>query len=445
MKIKKLLFIALALCSTQAFAVDGYLQNLNFNKYVKANFNYSIQVWIRNASGYMLGCQVHWQLDGGTVNTNPYNFASPGIASNSYYPATLTPTLVFPSAGNHTLKVWITTTGDSNNSNDTITKSLVALSSYVNGNVLVELLTGIWCPNCPPADAFIDNLDQNPRAVVASFHGGDILDFTDGQTYMENYFPTTSHYYPSGVMNMGEMGDYAINSQYPQWQTEFDARVGISPVDIHVTSDINIPLRQLTVNTVVNFKYAYTGNFLINVYVLENNVEATQNTPSGYIAYTHQQVVRYMFGSISGITGVIPATPVALTDYNHQDVLTIPSSWDLTNLKVVAIVFEKNGSLTNALNAVKGSPVLGVDDIGENSYGINIYPNPSQGIFTLESNGSLISSMAIYNMLGEKIHNKQFTADNRRITIDLADQPKGIYLLQVKIGENLVSRKLEIN
>jgi len=30
-------------------------------------------------------------------------------------------------------------------------------------------------------------------------------------------------------MNMGEMGGYAINSQYPQWQSQFDARLGISP------------------------------------------------------------------------------------------------------------------------------------------------------------------------------------------------------------------------
>jgi len=95
---------------------------------------------------------------------------------------------------NHTLKVWITTSGDSNHANDTITKSLVALSNYVDGNVLVELLTGIWCPNCPPADAFIDQLDLNPRAVVATFHGGDILDIPEGQTYMENYFPSSTHY-----------------------------------------------------------------------------------------------------------------------------------------------------------------------------------------------------------------------------------------------------------
>jgi hypothetical protein len=444
MKIKKLLFIALILSSVQAFAADGYLSNLNFNKYVKTSFNYSIQVWVRNASGNMLGCQVHWQLDNGTVNTNPFNFSSPGITSSTYYPATLTPTLTFASAGNHTLKVWITTTGDVNHSNDTITKSLVALTNYVDGNVLVELLTGIWCPNCPPADAFIDQLDQNPRAVVATFHGGDILDIPEGQTYMENYFPTTTHYYPSGVMNMGEMGDYAINSQYTQWQSQFDSRIGISPVDIHVTSNINIPARQLTVNTVVNFKYAFTGDFLINVYVLENSVDATQNTPSGYINYTHNQVVRHMFGGITGITGVIPASPVALTDYTHQDILTIPAAWDITSLKVIAVVFERNGSLTNALNAVKSTAVLGVNDLTADAYKINIYPNPSQGIFTLANDGN-ITGLVVFNMLGEKILSQQFTAGSRKITVDIADQRKGIYLLQMKVGESLVSRRLEIN
>src|SRR5690242_16199994 len=131
MKIKKLLFIALTFCSMQTFAVDGYLSNLNFNKYVKTSINYSVQVWVRNASGNMLSCNVSWQLDGGTVHSNPFNFSSPGISTTSYYPATLTPTVSFSTAGNHTLKVWISASGDANHANDTLTRSLVALTNYV--------------------------------------------------------------------------------------------------------------------------------------------------------------------------------------------------------------------------------------------------------------------------------------------------------------------------
>ena len=80
----------------------------------------------------------------------------------------------------------------------------------------------------------------------------------------------------------------------------------------------------------------------------------------------------------------------------------------------------------NNLSAVKGS--------------INVYPNPSSGIFTMTfSHPELVSGsqnrIEIYNILGEKVYNatlKQVQGDNN---INLTSQPDGVYLYRT-ISEN---------
>lgn len=84
---------------------------------------------------------------------------------------------------------------------------------------------------------------------------------------------------------------------------------------------------------------------------------------------------------------------------------------------------------------VAGCP-LSVHTIASTQPSIKVYPNPSSGVFTLSiSHSELVSeshlTLCIYNALGEKIFNetlKQVQGDN---TINLSDQPAGIYLYRV--------------
>ncbi len=76
-----------------------------------------------------------------------------------------------------------------------------------------------------------------------------------------------------------------------------------------------------------------------------------------------------------------------------------------------------------------------------NNYSVKIYPNPSTGIFTIQSLEK-ISTIEIVTLLGEKIY--QSTLDNQQSTIDLSAQPKGIYFLQVKNKNRIINKKLII-
>jgi hypothetical protein len=83
-----------------------------------------------------------------------------------------------------------------------------------------------------------------------------------------------------------------------------------------------------------------------------------------------------------------------------------------------------SGDLTLIANF---EPVSGFDEISRSGL-LHIYPNPTTGMINLTTNSKLIGSQfVVYNHLGEKIINSQFTAEN--MIIDMTDLPAGVYFI----------------
>jgi len=75
--------------------------------------------------------------------------------------------------------------------------------------------------------------------------------------------------------------------------------------------------------------------------------------------------------------------------------------------------------------------IAGVDNVTVNKGKISVYPNPSNGVFTLSlSNVTENCNVEIYDVLGEKIYSQLIIA-NSQLTINLSNQPNGIYLYRV--------------
>ncbi|HSY76587.1 MAG TPA: T9SS type A sorting domain-containing protein, partial [Bacteroidia bacterium] len=73
-----------------------------------------------------------------------------------------------------------------------------------------------------------------------------------------------------------------------------------------------------------------------------------------------------------------------------------------------------------------------INTINTESTNVFVYPNPSNGLFTIESSVvSPKSSVEIFNVLGEKVYSSQFTINNSQLIIDLSGHPAGIYIYKV--------------
>ncbi len=99
-----------------------------------------------------------------------------------------------------------------------------------------------------------------------------------------------------------------------------------------------------------------------------------------------------------------------------------------------------NGSYTVLVTAADGCTKLsaatditnvGITDVSGN-IAIRLYPNPSQGLFTLETAGRTGDTYTIYDELGRTVQAKSITGTT--MLIDMSAQGTGSYLMTVKHG-----------
>jgi hypothetical protein len=85
----------------------------------------------------------------------------------------------------------------------------------------------------------------------------------------------------------------------------------------------------------------------------------------------------------------------------------------------------------------KFSQALNVNDLLDNAAAsINIYPNPSNGLVYV-MNASAIMNYKVYGLNGQSL----FTQEGGGV-LDLQALPKGVYLLEVKSGEQKICKKI---
>ena len=84
----------------------------------------------------------------------------------------------------------------------------------------------------------------------------------------------------------------------------------------------------------------------------------------------------------------------------------------------------------NHIARINGDNPLSTTTTELNKNPIAIYPNPSRGVYTLQTNEiNTAKSISIYTLLGQKIDDAVISSNET--TIDISNQPKGVYLYKV--------------
>ena len=92
-------------------------------------------------------------------------------------------------------------------------------------------------------------------------------------------------------------------------------------------------------------------------------------------------------------------------------------------------VTDANGCSATATATVAGS--VSIEEFTNAPSNINVYPNPTNGIFTLEVSSTSYQTL-VRNIVGQVIESR--TANSNVTTFDLSNYEKGIYFLTVIEG-----------
>ncbi len=213
----------------------------------------------------------------------------------------------------------------------------------------------------------------------------------------------------------------------PETQTTYYLEVfdGFTKVNSHVI----VPVHPLPVINLVPTGIPESGQDSITVCVRDTVILDAGNADN-------PPEMQYMWSN--GFSGrhLIARTNGNWIDFQSYSVDVTNALTSCSNSSEITIVFDFNQCQ------------IGVDENITEEVPIKIHPNPNSGIFTIETESAITSlEVQMTNLYGltifEKIyhHIPEIGWDD---TIDLSNQPKGVYLLHIKVDGRLSTQKVVV-
>jgi hypothetical protein len=171
-----------------------------------------------------------------------------------------------------------------------------------------------------------------------------------------------------------------------------------------------------------------------------------QSLPGGHVAPVTDGTnnLTLLTNTVSGTVRTIVAT----RPFSTGDVKDFTFLSSLTSLNVIWAV----GSSTNVANqhqtfgskALTFTTILGIEDIAFQDK-IAIYPNPSDGIFTIsKSNATTISKIKIFDASAKLLKEINPTPNDKENAINLSGFSKGIYFVEIANDESKAVKKIVV-
>ena len=179
---------------------------------------------------------------------------------------------------------------------------------------------------------------------------------------------------------------------------------------------------------------AHPGNYIIN-----GSFSHYNDTLQPCIAVVNYDgIIQSNFFQGEGATVNIP--------YENDDDIQHPGVYDIEQLDNGDLLI--GGHFTQFMGQTHYSVVklkpgfVGVED-SQNNGGVNVYPNPTNTVFTISLENRKSGRVNIIDLSGKVLETQQMLSGN--LIVDISAYPKGMYFLRIALEDKVVLRKLVVN
>lgn len=336
--------------------------------------------------------------------------------------------------------------------------------------VLGEEGTGTWCQWCPRGAVFMDLMENSYYDYWAgvAVHNGDPMVYGPYDTGLQ----TLISGYPSALVDRGP--DINPNAM----EIDFIERIQIPPTaTFFIGANYDEGSNELLISLTTTFMMNTDGtDFNIAMVVTEDGVTGTgsgynqsnayagggngemggyedlpASVPAAQMVYDH--VGRIIMPSFVGASGVFPQEvnegDVFVTNYTVQ----VDPSWNPNNFHIIGMVVNNNTDMVDNAGkatfevAINNGFVVGIDDIPALS-DFKMFPNPTTNKANIElgeTNGEDVT-VSVFTVDGRMVAQKNYGSvpNNMMIPINTNEWAKGVYMVQVTVGQDITNRKLVV-
>lgn len=160
-------------------------------------------------------------------------------------------------------------------------------------------------------------------------------------------------------------------------------------------------------------------------------------TPDSCTIYPWQHACMLISGTTTDTAGDY------LIDYNGSAV-TAQGTASFNYLQNLGVLPEYYLKVIEPGNPCREAVNTAVNTVISNA-AFSVYPNPTAGNITVELTGSAVPArLTVTDFTGRVVYNEQLSTNTKRTMVDLTNQSKGIYLVQVRTASGVQAQKVSV-
>lgn len=183
--------------------------------------------------------------------------------------------------------------------------------------------------------------------------------------------------------------------------------------------------------TVEALESVSAGNYRLYVAAVEKEID--QTTPNG--EDVHYNVFRQFLTNAEGDMIALPDAGMS-TNYSYD--YTLDDAWVADEMYVLAWI--QNMDNDEVLNSGSSLDVTitATEDIQQELI-TQVFPNPTQDYLQIQLENTSTAQGRLYDLTGRNLQSFTFAQNTR---LDLTSLPSGVYLLEVRTGEGVATRRI---